>query len=254
MQDVNKTFTIVTYNIFDGRKTNQIIHNILRLIQDGAHIVCLQEVWPLYRNVDIRKLLAERLPPHFQWRYFVENGANWYDYGVGMLWDANVFSNQTWNQLSLPLLNKLSLWNKLFFWVLGITPRTFKRGALIGTFTFQQRTVRITNLHLDFQGGSHHRASQIKSLMEYLGAQPQVEHEIICGDFNTLGLFNKKEKILSLEKQLENGFRSVMSKPYNSATVQQLDYIFAKNLKAHKAGLLKLSGSDHHPLLAELST
>jgi endonuclease/exonuclease/phosphatase family metal-dependent hydrolase len=136
---------------------------------------------------------------------------------------------------------------------LGLEPKIIKRGALIGTFIFEQKKIRITNIHLDFQGGNAHRVNQLKYLVDYLASEAPEKHEIICGDFNTLGIFYKKEKILSLEKQIGNTFRSILPKPYTSAVVQQLDYIFIKNLAVHEANILKIQGSDHFPLQAKVS-
>lgn len=251
MLDIKESFALVTYNIFDGRNTEKIISNILELIQNGTSVICLQEVRQVYRNVAFTKLLAERLPKHYSAKYFLEGDARWFDYGLGMLWDTSLLSLQSFHQLSLPEQGHLTFWNKLFYWMLGLEPKIIKRGALIGTYIFKHKEIRITNLHLDFQGGISHRAHQLKSLTDYLASQVHVDHEVICGDFNTLGLFKKQEKILTLEKRLGDGFRSVMRQAYNSQVVQQLDYIFTKNLTVGKVGLLKLSGSDHYPLLAK---
>lgn len=244
--------TIVTYNIFDGRNTEKIIQNILGLIQNGASVICLQEVRQVYRNVAFTKLLAERLPKHFNAQYFLEGDARWFDYGLGILWDTTVFSSPVFQQLPLPEQSHLTFWNKLFYWALGLEPKIIKRGALIGTFIFGQKKVRITNIHLDFQGGNAHRTNQLKSLMHHLTSELPVYCEIMCGDFNTLGVFGKKNKILALEQQLGDEFKSVLRKSYSSAIVQQLDYIFTKNLKVQQAKILKLKGSDHSPIVAEV--
>lgn len=253
MEIGTQKFTIVTYNIFDGRNTERIITNILQLIQNGASVICLQEVRQVYRNVEFATLLAERLPKHFSSKYFLEGDARWFDYGLGILWDDNVFSSSAFHQLPLPEQSHLTFWNKLFYWILGLEPKIIKRGALIGTFTCGTKKIRVTNLHLDFQGGNSHRANQLISLTDFLATQEPVEYEIVCGDFNTLGLFGKKNKVLTLEQQLGNKFQSALSGPYSSALMQQLDYIFLKNLDVRKAQILKLKGSDHRPLLAELN-
>lgn len=252
MEKFDTAFTIVTYNIFDSRNTNKIISNILGLIQNGASVICLQEVRQVYRNIEFTKLLAARLPAHFGAHYYLEGDARWFDYGLGILWDTTVFSSAAFHQLPLPEQPKLTFWNKLFYWVLRLEPKIIKRGALIGTFVFDQTSIRITNLHLDFQGDNAHRANQLKSLMHYLTSELPVDYEIICGDFNTLGLFDKKNKMLALERQLGAGFKSVLRTSYNSAIIQQLDYILTKNLNVKQAKVLKLKGSDHSPVVAEV--
>lgn len=254
METGTQGFVIVTYNIFDGRNAEKIIQNILGLIQNGASVICLQEVRQVYRNIEFTKLLAARLPAHFSAHYYLEGDARWFDYGLGMLWDTTVFSSAAFHQLPLPEQSHLTFWNKMFYWALGLEPKIIKRGALIGTFVLGQTSIRITNLHLDFQGGDVHRANQLKSLTNYLTSTAPEEYEVVCGDFNTLGVFNKKEKILLLEKQLGNVFQNVLRQPYISAIVQQLDYIFVKNLTVHKASILKLRGSDHYPLRANIGT
>lgn len=256
----NHNFTIITYNIFDGRNAEKLINNILSLIQNGADIICLQEVRQAYKDIEFSKLLRESLPKHFEVRYFLENDMRWFDYGLGILWNTQVFSNANFQQFSLPKQPHLTFWNKLFYWLLGLEPKIIKRGALIGTFMSRwapsrhsgQDSLRITNLHLDFQGGDAHRAAQIKALMNHMATQPKVEREIICGDFNTLGLFSKQNKIASLQNQLGNKFQSVIQKPYNSAIIQQLDYIFVKGLTVETAEISHLKGSDHYPITANL--
>lgn len=253
MEAQKQTFAVATYNIFDGRNTNTIIDNILELIQSGASVICLQEVRLSFRDVEFTKILASHLPKHFSAKYFLESNANWFDYGLGILWDTTILSSPVFYQLRLPEQGHLTFWNKLFYWMLGLTPKIIKRGALIGTFRIGKKQIRITNLHLDFQGGNNHRASQLKSLTDYLASQTHVDYEIISGDFNSLGLFKKREKILTLESRLGDKFKSVLTHPYNSAIIQQLDYIFTKNLEVRKTKILKLKGSDHNPLLAELT-
>lgn len=253
MWDASKEFTVATYNIFDGRGGQRVVNNILRLIRDGAAIVCLQEVWPMYRGVSMSKLIDQQLPENFRSEYFLGDVAGDYSYGQGILWNANVFSAVRFEKLSLPLKSGLTLSDKLFFLVLGLSPRIFKRSAFIGVFSFGEEKLRITNLHLDFQGGDAHRVEQIKFLTNHLALLPQVEHEIICGDFNTVGLFGKRRKITMLEDFLGKRFASVLSKPYSSAIVQQLDYIFVRNLKISKAKILHLRGSDHYPVTAGVS-
>lgn len=252
METGKHRLTIITYNIFDGRNTEKIIQNILGLIQNGASVICLQEVRQVYRYIEFTKLLAARLPAHFSARYYLEGDARWFDYGLGILWDTDVFSAATFSQLPLPEQTRLTFWNKLFYWVLGLQPKIIKRGALIGTFSVGQKKIRITNIHLDFQGGNAHRANQLKSLMHYLTSELPVYCEIMCGDFNTLGVFGKKIKILVLEQQLGGEYKSVLRTPYNSAIIQQLDYIFTKNIQVQQVKVLKLKGSDHRPLLTDI--
>lgn len=250
MEKSKHNFTIVTYNIFDGRNAEQVISNIFKLIQNGADIICLQEVRQVYKDIEFSKQLRERLPKYFEARYFLEDDMRWFDYGLGILWNTQVFSDANFQQFSLPKQPHLTLWNKLFYWVLGLEPKIIKRGALVGTFNLGSSNIRITNLHLDFQGGDTHRNAQIQVLMDYIATQPQVEREIICGDFNTLGVFGKQSKITSLQNQLGNRFQSVIQKPYSSAIIQQLDYIFVKGLTVETAKILHLKGSDHYPITA----
>lgn len=253
MQNTVKTCTIATYNIFDGRRKEQIIENILKLIHNGAHIICLQEVWYTYRGVSMSKLIDENLPRNFQSYYFLGDKTDPYSYGQGILWNTETFSAIGFDKLPLPPKNGLTLSDKLFFWAVGLSPRIFKRGALIGTFMFGQHRIRISNIHLDFQGGDVQRIKQLQAVTDYLGSLPAVDSEIVCGDFNTVGILGKKKKIIALEKLLGAGFKSVVHRPYISAIIQQLDYIFIKNLKIKNTKILKLRGSDHFPLLAEVS-
>jgi endonuclease/exonuclease/phosphatase (EEP) superfamily protein YafD len=128
-----------------------------------------------------------------------------------------------------------------------------QRAALIGHFNLNGKTLRISNLHLDWQGGFKQRGAQLKHLRDYLKAKKAAEFEIFCGDFNTVGFYRFSEKRLSkLKKVLGEEYINAFHNERTTSYLQMLDHIFVKNMVVSKAQVLKLKGSDHFPLMAEI--
>ena len=132
-------------------------------------------------------------------------------------------------------------------------PLPVQRGAIIADFHTGHHLMRIVNVHLDWIGGTTHKAIQIKRLVEHLETKPRVHYEVVCGDFNTvgpLGLMKKRrDKILGA---IESNFIDVSSKlRLTSYSLQKLDHIFCRGFKTTKAKRLLLMGSDHLPIWAK---
>jgi endonuclease/exonuclease/phosphatase family metal-dependent hydrolase len=243
---------IATYNIHDGREPQAVAGTIKSLMAQGISLVCLQEVRTIYRGINIRDVLKKELGSSIQAEYFLGANAEWFDYGLGILWDSEVLTSTSFAHLPLPELPKFKTWEKAFFPLHGLKVAPFKRGALIGTFNLKGKKLRVTNVHLDFHGGHEQRAKQITYLKSYLDSQAPVDYEIICGDFNTLGFFNRTGKAKAIQTLLTNELKSVFAKPYSTIAYQQLDYIFQKGFQTQDSRVHKLSGSDHFPVTATL--
>ncbi len=248
---MNTELKVVTYNIHDGRKLPILIQNIKGFFEQGVAVVCIQEVRSLFKGVKIAEVISEALPGILS-EYFLGTEQDWYDYSLGILWNPNVLENISFAKPELPALEKAVLWEKMFFRMHGVKVHTLKRGALVGAFKVNGKILRITNTHLDFQGGWQQREKQLKALKSYLDLQSPADLEIICGDFNTLGFSSRVGKLSSVQNIL-TGFTNEIPAPYVTLPpVQQLDYIFTKGFISAAGEVLKLKGSDHWPIFSTL--
>jgi endonuclease/exonuclease/phosphatase family metal-dependent hydrolase len=243
---------IATYNIHDGRNYEKIAGNLLELGEQGVNLFCLQEVRPLFRGVKIKGILNERLAPNIKKEYFQGMGGHYLDFGLGMMWDESILDNTAFSRLELPELPASKSWERIFFQLHGLKINKIRRGALIGTFNINGVTIRVANTHLDFQGGLGQRSKQITYIKNCLDSLNPVDCEIICGDFNTLGIFNRAATMAAVQSLLP-GFKNVFNKPYVTLRpYQQLDYMFVKGAGIQHAEVARIKGSDHFPIIATL--
>lgn len=241
---------IVSYNILLGRKPQEITKNLKDFAREGVQIFCLQEVWKEFRGVDISALLLKALGPGWQAECFLSSKPNNFDYGLCMLWQSSTLQSVSFEHLSLPLLPKLKIWEKFVHFSRGFPAVPSRRGTLIGVFNFAGKQIRISTVHLDWQGGLKERVNQISFLKQYLASPPSFDYELLCGDFNTIGIFSRKEQSHQVETLLGPEFKDAFTKPYITVTPgQRLDHLFAKGFSVKDAQVCKVPGSDHFPIM-----
>lgn len=249
---------IVTYNIQNSSKAEEIKQNILALAAKGAGLFCLQEVRKYEHKEFIVDALLKLLGPSWKAEYLISPQS--FDLGLCTLWDSSKLQALSFEKLLLPRLPKLKLHEKIFVKVRTKmekiqNPKVLptQRAALIGKFKFLGQPLLITNLHLDWQGGFRQRKRQLKALNDYLKSRVRAEFEVFCGDFNTLGFYRfsgrRQKKVREL---LGEEFINVFHNRRTTSFPQMLDHIFVKNLTVAKSEILKFHGSDHFPLLAEI--
>jgi endonuclease/exonuclease/phosphatase family metal-dependent hydrolase len=176
----------------------------------------------------------------------------------------------------LPRLHKHPLNPQLY--VMRTIPN---HGALITLYKIGNKILRITNVHFHVMGGIRHKRKQIRAILS-IHAQQKADYDIICGDFNTIGIYpgmrrRITKQIDAVQMELGNGYHRINTDTWTSdvATVmspltpmhritgkfarianihfrQQLDWIFYRNLNVKNSSVEHgLIGSDHYPLLAE---
>lgn len=248
---MENNLNIVTYNIQHGAKTDEIVSNIQALARQKVNLFCLQEVHKYKGQKFIVDELLSRLGPDWQAQYILSPEKS--DLGLCTLWKTSKLTALNFEQLMLPKLNRLFFHEKIFETVMSKHARPIQRAALIGEFAIAERTIRITNLHLDWQGGFKQRSLQLNHLKSLLKSKQPVNFEIFCGDFNTIGFYRfdngRLEKVKNL---LGKEFLSGVHKKATTSHLQTLDHIFVKNLTIEKTQIFKYKGSDHFPLLAEI--
>lgn len=244
---------IVSYNLHMGLETEAIVKNIKDFAAQGVDVFCLQEFWKWMQPVDLEELFLKTLGPEWQIEYQTPEKPL-HDYGACILWNKSLLEAISFERLPLPKITKARLWERLFVRAHGFGPEAFvvQRGALVGTFRWKGKILRVTTLHLDWAGGFKQRKTQIEFIRDYLNSHPGVDYEIICGDFNTLGIFNKKKQAKIISNILGSEFHNVCDTVNITCPPFQLDHMFVKNLRVNNFKVCKLPGSDHFPILSEL--
>jgi len=255
---MEKNLKIVTYNIRHGANASAIIRNIARLSSHGVSVFCLQEFHKYKKRPFLLVPLLKILGDKWRAEYLIEEESH--DLGLCILWKTTDLELETFEAVLLPKLNREHIYEKAFQRVMDKYEKLAhkylgpaQRAALIGNFRINGIKIQITNVHLDWQGGFRQRELQLRHVRDYLKSRKSADFEIFCGDFNTLGFYRFSQKRLKKVKSvLGEEFINAFQNQRTTSYLQMLDQIFVKNLKVAKAQILRLKGSDHFPLLAEI--
>lgn len=268
---MSEKLRLVSYNIQNGIHQDSILRNLGKMADENVDIFCLQEVRATQSGF-IGDRLATEFGNEWEGQHFLGTDNPRIDLGLSIFWKSKRLQLIELEKVNLPKLEKLSFIEKQ---VTSI-PKPPQRGAIITTFDVSDSPLRITNLHLDWQGGIPHRMAQLRYLVSHLKQKPDVAHEIICGDFNSTGgqdsakkQQNEMQRILghdfnevfpdlnwtsdgvSIDPQ--RGFSKVQGFLVNLGIrfYQRLDYVFVKGITVTDTKMEKISGSDHFPLVVD---
>lgn len=258
--------TCATYNILHGYHRDLILKNIRFLIDEGADVICLQEVEVRFEPL-LEAFLAHKELVGWQMRCIHAGfGGN-----VAILWNSGRLRLVKTKTIGLPKLNTSTRLRRLK------VPRLKKfdtsRAALVGFFEAGGLTFQIASAHVAWEGGSEHRMKQIRHLRSAL-EEDRADVRIVAGDFNTLApraLRHVHEK--RVERALGAHYINALPKlPWSydishadpndglgflpklhRAGVRfrtRLDYIFGTGVSVQSGVMHDLPGSDHRPLVA----
>lgn len=269
---------IATYNIQHFQNEKQVIHALQTLVVDEQiDILCLQEFIHTEGEEKAKRLIKTILPG---WEAVFYHDSLFPNHGFAIIWtkEKKSLTFLRVDKILLPVLNRP--FGKLEKIYMRPKKELGRRAAIIGYFTFHGEKLRIANLHLDPIGSEKHRTMQLRFLHDYLQKE-KATYEIICGDFNTLGVrfFTKKQQ-KTLHTLLERGYTNtcssirwtqdglasidmaIPSKKFRLAlhlmkklrlhVYQKLDYIFVKGFSSAQAKRFDIAGSDHFPIVATL--
>lgn len=264
---MSERLRVASYNIQNGTHTEKLGESLKIMQESGVEVFCLQEVWREEIGEELKKGLSDK------WESECYPGEK-HDTGLALFWDADRLKLLDIERIALPYLEDRNLWEQY----ITTFPQAPHRGALIGTFQIADQKFRATSVHLDWHGGMGHRLDQLRHLSNYLDRMPTIEHEIICGDFNTIAFSAvTRRQRARLRSVLGEEFHDVL--PDISSTVnmqsvdpteknltkiqtvllklgisipQRLDYVFVKGFKVINAALERLDGSNHYPITATL--
>lgn len=264
---------LASYNIQNGVHRVAIERNVRKLTDDGVDIFCIQEARDIKQDF-IGDGLKTQLGGEWQGEHFLGTENPRIDLGLSIFWKTGKLQLKELEKIHLPKVEKLGFFERQ----VTSTPKPSQRGAIIATFDVNGAPLRVTNLHLDWQGGIPQRITQLKFLASQIKQKPDVAHEVICGDFNTLGRQavikaqqNEMQRILgdeftevfpdlkwtadgsSIDPQ--RGLSSIQSLLVNLGIrfYQRLDYVFVKGMTVFDAKMERLDGSDHYPLVVTCS-
>ncbi len=247
---------LVSYNIHKGILKEEILQNLQNFKELGVGIFCLQELrLPKTTGEQFMgETILQHLGPGWQAEFFLGDRANSPDCGLGIFWQDQHIEPISFQKLFLPRLgddltdDKLSAISKL-----SVLVHPIQRASLIGTFRIHGHMMRISNVHLHHIGGFRQRLKEFKHLVENLKSNQHQGPEIICGDFNTLGVISNAKQIREIEKLLGEEF--INTSPDFQITTshfQHLDHVFTRNIKATDTKVYQWPGSDHYPVMVSL--
>lgn len=267
---------VVTYNVQFSYHYEAIKNNILNMASMGVSLFCLQEVVHSQGKISIIDILLKKLGS--DWKAICNLGAEKSILGMGncILWNTKALELEGEQEEFLPKHSLLGIHEKIFSWIAGGITVPFQRRVIIGYFKLNNaKRVRITNVHLDQNGGLKNRERQLKYLMNIL-QKNKFYHEIICGDFNSFDLLKNGREMAMHKKVIDKDFidiskdagwtadlndinltkgskfLEVLIKKLHIHIRRKLDYFWVKNVSCSKCEKLLLGGSDHKPLIAYL--
>jgi endonuclease/exonuclease/phosphatase family metal-dependent hydrolase len=266
--------SLVSYNIQYCVNKESIISNIDKLSQEGVDLFCLQELQKIPKREFVGDKFISFLGREWKGEYLLDKKNPYLGLGLGVLWNTFSLKLIDVDEILLPK-------TKPFNFVERLKTRAkepVQRGALVATFKISKKILRIVNLHLDWQGGFRQRKQQLNYIISYLKKRGNVDYEIFCGDFNTIGptLFFKKRQrkineILGVDfinvfpdlrwtQDLKSFDPEVKYASLHKKALrlgvnfhQKLDYVFSKGLLIKEAKMLKFEGSDHFPLFVNFA-
>jgi endonuclease/exonuclease/phosphatase family metal-dependent hydrolase len=258
---------IATYNIMHGLNAGKVIDNLEFLISQGAHIICLQEADPPFKEF-LDALL--RNPRYQSWRVeyaTVSMGGN-----LATLWNSNKVQFQSSEIIPLPVLKRRAVSEMLK----GLSG-TRRRIGLSCEFLLAGKIMRVTNVHLAWEGGKKQRLRQVIYLKKVLAEKP-VDHDLIAGDFNTVSELTRQQEEKNIALAFGPGYINALPDiPWSFDIIHdyapqdgletvtkicravgitfrsRLDYFFTRNLETVSGEMFDLRGSDHRPLLAKFN-
>lgn len=268
--------TIATYNILFANEAEKIIENIAAMAKAGVSIFCLQELVNIPNKAFITDLIVKRLGPQWKAAYHVGSEYSKVSIGTGIIWDATDLTLTKNEKILLPKINNFDFFERLYYKVVGVPAIPLQRKAITCYFLYQGKQLRVTSVHLDNVGGPFHRRKQLSYLLSFL-QKKHVDQEIICGDFNTFDLLKTGYEKRLIKRLMNNEFTdashaidwtsdihnidfktSVKIFPWFINTFhihirRRLDYIWVKQIRVLSCRKLKVSGSDHLPIIAKLN-
>src|SRR3989344_7840309 len=133
--------TVATYNILHGYYTEQILKNIKLLINKNTDIICLQEADLSFENT-LNNFLRNLTVTSWRVNYIHNTIAG----NVAIMWDSSKLKSENFEITLLPQ-SPTSVFTQILIKKLRGHFTHFQRVAMTGTFSIENKTIRVTSTH-----------------------------------------------------------------------------------------------------------
>jgi endonuclease/exonuclease/phosphatase family metal-dependent hydrolase len=265
---------VATYNLECSRNAEKLTDSIVFMANSGVTVFCLQEVSKPQNKEYIIDRFLERLGENWQACEHLGNDNNGTSMsGNAIIWDSRRLGLDKVHKVSLPKLQRLAPHEWLFDRIVGGAGQVSQRRAVSARFSFQDRQLCVSSLHLDHVGGISQRKKQLRY---FLDAGENCQASVICGDFNTLDLRKTGDEAKAIQGIMGRAYidaaKSIpwtadiarMDMPNSRLTkyilrklnfhvARKLDYIWVKGLDIVACEKINVEGSDHLPVVATVT-
>jgi len=266
---------IATYNTHFCQDLDKIVNTITYLANSKAvGVFCLQEVVHYSDQVSPISAIKKKLGKNWSAISHLGIEEDWSGLGTCIIWNKEILHLQKTKKIVLPRVSRLSCHESVFSNLIAGESSIFQRRAIIGTFQFQNRDIQITNIHLDHVGGQFHRKKQLLYALNTMDSN--IDHSIVCGDFNTFDLQRSGREVRSLQTVFganyidmstdsgwtadiyrvnfsrANPLLKIFIRNFNVHIRRKLDYIWGKGFARISLEKVDFPGSDHLPIIARI--
>jgi endonuclease/exonuclease/phosphatase family metal-dependent hydrolase len=273
----NIQLKVATYNIQFAINLEEIIWTIKRLVEDDVSFICIQEIINRKNEEFIVDILLNRLGKEWSASYNIGPEISKVSIGTAILWNNTKAALKHEEKIFLPKIAKFDFHENFYYELIGVPAVPLQRKVTTCYFSVNHQQIRISSVHLDNVGGPKHRMKQLAYLSDTLQAMPAVDHDIICGDFNTFDLLKTGQERKSLQSILGNEYTDASGNvdwssdihmidfstsyaifpwfinTFNVHIRSRLDYIWVRNFNVDDCQKKEQQGSDHFPLVATLT-
>lgn len=235
---------IATWNIELGLHLPLILEGFARL--QPLDVIAVQELSEHAGELD-----ADRIAEHLGSEWHAAQATAQFLRGRhqanGFIWNTNRVNVAHVSTIALPTPSGRALRNL----------RPSRRNAAVMEARLGAQRVRLYSVHLDVLGVAHKHA-QLARVLADATERPPVDLTVIAGDMNTFGIAGRPRWAALRRLAHEAGFEELtvnVGWTHRGLGVRQkLDAIFASPLGlTYRSRRIVLPGSDHIPIMAELS-
>jgi endonuclease/exonuclease/phosphatase family metal-dependent hydrolase len=239
---------ICTWNIQMGLRLDEVLDAI------GSHpdfakvdLFALQEA-SIHDGRPDAEAVAEAMGPEFQSFQATAQMLRGRDQGNALIWRPGAFEPSAPEVVALTGASTMSMTRAERTLLRAIPPQ--RRIALRA----ESAAIRVYVVHLDVVGFTH-KLEQFGAVVADMRARPAVPLTLVAGDLNTFGMPRlqmwRRIRASAKAAELVEVTKSVRRTHW---TAQKLDAIYMKGGSAlqHHAWALKIRGSDHLPVFADI--
>lgn len=227
-----QTITIVSYNIFFGKRLHKIIPWINSLRR--ADIICFQE-FPKARLTEFLSAIPKRRYGHRFTQSFILRKKI---YGELTLFRQKKFRLIYARKLSLSIRPREK----------RILRKSMARTCFLTTFSAGSKTITVANTHLPYLAANRTRYKQIHRIATHLVSLHQAA--IITGDFNLHSMSINKKLIAFMGRYGFHTSPERLATHHVGVIKHQLDYVFGVKCRILKLEAPRVRFSDHYPIIA----